>query len=98
MGLWRREHKMTQRIIAHICIWIMILAGILFLTNIFVVPYFASLFAGTSVQLPIVVKFILNLSNFMVYHGWVFSSFYITLFIAVIVWYCKTKPQANTGR
>ena len=87
---------MSQRTVAHICIWVMILAGILFVTNIFVIPYFAELLNEMSdgqTRLPIIVQFILNLSTFTVQNGWFFGSFYILLFVGAIAWYRTTKPQ-----
>ena len=87
---------MSQRTVAHICIWVMILAGILFLMSISVVPYFAALLNEMSdgqTRLPIIVQFILNLSTFTVQYGWFFTPLYLLLFVGAIAWYRTTKPQ-----
>jgi len=89
---------MTQRTAAHIGIWLMVVAGILFLINVFVVPYFAEVLLDMSdgrVSLPGFVQFIFNLSHFAVQYSWFFASLYMALFIAVIIWYRKSGSPAN---
>jgi len=88
---------MTQRTVAHIGIWLMIVGGIVFLMNIFIVSHFAEALADMSdgeMQLPAVVQLVLNLTHLLVQYSWFFVPLYAILFIAVIIWYCKSRPPA----
>lgn len=89
---------MTQRTVAHISIWLMIVGGIFFLMNIFVVPHFTAAIADMSdgkMQLPAIIQLILNFSHLAVRYSWFFAPLYGVLFIAVIIWYCKSRPRAS---
>jgi len=83
---------MTQRTVAHLCTWLMILAGILFALNIFIVPYFAEMLADTGMELSVIAQFILNLSQFTIQHTWFWAPFYAIFFFVAIVWYRAAKP------
>ena len=82
-----------QRTIAHLCIWLMILAGILLALNIFIVPYFAEMLADTGMELPLIAQFILNFSNLTIRYMWLLAPFYAIFFIGAIAWFRAAKPS-----
>ena len=84
---------MTQRTTAGICIWFMILIGIFLAVNLFVVPYFAVICAEMGAELPFIAKLIFTLSSCLIQNGILFTLLYAMIFVAIMVWYCQTKPR-----
>ena len=85
---------MSQRTVAHIGIWVMILLGLFFTISVFVVPYFAESIAEMDTKLHFSVQYILNLSAFMSHYGWSFVPIYAVIFVAIIIWHTKAKHPA----
>ena len=75
-------------------LWLPILISAVF---VFIVPYFISTYEEMGTELPFIVQFTVNLSEFVTQNGLLLLPIYVALFIAVVFWYCKAKPQAETG-
>lgn len=86
---------MTQRTAAHIGIWMMILAGILFGLLVLVVPYLASILNQMQTSLPFSAQLIFSFSNYIIQNGIFIAWLYSTLFISIIVWYNVAKVRKD---
>jgi type II secretory pathway component PulF len=73
----------------------MILIGIFLAVNLFVVPYFAAICAEMGAELPFIAKLIFTLSSCLIQNGILFTLLYTMSFVAIIVWYCRTKPRTT---
>lgn len=82
---------MTQRLIARLCQWVMILAGIIFVFSVFAVPRFAAAYAADDMPLPWYLNVTFAFSGMMLEYSWLLIQFYLLLFALIVVWSFTTK-------
>ena len=83
---------------ANICLWVMILIGIVLVSCLFVIPRFAAYFSEMSdgeKPLPLILKVVFNLSDYAIHNGLLLTSLYVLLLGGVIFWNFSTKTQTD---